>query len=240
MFCIKLCHVVIELDNRYQYVGELCRDYIYQLTEGEPPAFRVAVSNREINDYRLSVRRPMTSAEAESYLLYRKICGEMPKYGAFLLHAAVVALNGRGYAFSARRGAGKTTHTALWEQYFDAEIINGDKPLIFRESDGSFTAWGTPWCGKEGKQINTSIPLTAICFLEQGKLNEIIPASTADTVARILEGTLLPPDPARQDEMAALVGAVVRDIPAFVLTCRPDELAARVAYETLTSVKLNH
>ncbi len=237
MFCIKLCHVIVELDNRYNYVEVLCRDYLYELKTGETPAFRVAVTDGEMNDYRLSVLRSMTPAEAESYLLYRKICGEMPKYGAFLLHAAVVSLNGRGYAFSARRGVGKTTHTALWEQYFDAEIINGDKPLIRREADGTFTAWGTPWCGKEGKQVNKSVPLTAICFLEQGKFNEITPTATADTAARILEATLLPPDPARQDEMAALVGAVVRDIPAFVLTCRPDELAARVAHDVLASVK---
>ncbi len=237
MFCIKLCHVVVELDNRYQYVRELCRDYIYERKVGEVPAFRVSASDQEMNDYRLSVGRSMTMPEAESYLLYRKICGEMPRYGAFLLHAAVVSLNGRGYAFSARRGAGKTTHTALWEQYFDATIINGDKPLVRREADGTFTAWGTPWCGKEGKQVNASVPLTAICFLEQGRVNEISSASVADTAARILEATILPPNPARQDEMAALVGAVVRDVPAFVLTCRPDELAARVAFEALTSVK---
>lgn len=237
MFCIKLCHVTVELDNRYSYVRDLCRDYLYELKKGEASAFRVAVSDKEMKDYRLSVRRPMTLPEAESYLLYRKICGEMPKYGAFLLHAAVVSLNGHGYAFSARRGVGKTTHTALWEQYFDAEIINGDKPLLRREADGTFTAWGTPWCGKEGKQINKSVPLTAICFLEQGRTNDVIPAATADTAARILEATILPPDPARQSEMAALIGAVVRDVPAFMLTCRPDELAARVAHEALTSVK---
>ena len=236
MFSIKLCHVVIELDNRYGYVSELCRDYFYELKAGEVPAFRVSVSEEELTEYRLSVRRSMTSAEAESYLLYRKICGDMPKYGVFLLHAAVVAHQGRGYAFSARRGVGKTTHTAMWEQYFDAEIINGDKPLVRKESDGRFTAWGTPWCGKEGKQINTSVPVTAICFLEQGRVNEILPATVADTAARVLEATILPPDAARQDEMAALVGAFVRDVPAFVLTCRPDEMAARVALETLSAV----
>ncbi|MBE6559192.1 MAG: hypothetical protein E7661_09335 [Ruminococcaceae bacterium] len=237
MFCIKLCRVVIELDNRYGYVGELCREYLYELKTGEVPAFRVTASDKEITDYRLSLRRSMTPAEAESYLLYRKICGEMPRYGSFLLHAAVVALNGHGYAFSARRGVGKTTHTALWEQYFDAEIINGDKPLVRRENDGTFTAWGTPWCGKEGKQINRSVSLDAICFLEQGKTNEIHRANIADTAARILEATILPPDPARQDEMATLVGAIVRDVPAFVLTCRPDELAARMALDALSSKK---
>lgn len=237
MFCIHLCRVIIELDNRYSYAEALCRDYLYEPKNGEVPAFRVSVSEREVTDYRLSVSRSMTPAEAESYLLYRKICGEMPKYGAFLLHAAVVSLNGRGYAFSARRGVGKTTHTALWEKYFDAAIINGDKPLVRREADGSFTAWGTPWCGKEGKQINQSVPLAAICFLEQGRVNEITPATTADTAARLLEATLLPPTPEGRDKMAALVGAVVRDVPAFVLTCRPDELAARMALETLSAVK---
>ena len=37
-------------------------------------------------------------------------------------------------------------------------------------------------------------------------------------------------------EIAALVGAVVRDIPAFTLSCRPDEGAVEVAYEFLSQV----
>ena len=36
--------------------------------------------------------------------------------------------------------------------------------------------------------------------------------------------------------MAALIGATVRDIPAFTLTCRPDVEAAEVAYEFLSQV----
>ena len=153
MFCIKLCRVLIELDNRYQYVGDLCRDYIYEPQAGENPAFRVAVSEVEVRDYRLSVHREMTCAEAESYLLYRKICGKMPKYGAFLLHAAVVSVGGRGYAFSARRGVGKTTRTALWEQYFDAEIVN--------ESVGVFSPAFAVIGRKEGGNAKS---LGRVCF----------------------------------------------------------------------------
>ena len=59
-------------------------------------------------------------------------------------------------------------------------------------------------------------------------------ASTADTAARIMEATILPPDAEGQDRMAALVGAAVRDIPAFLLTCRPDTEAVEVAYEFLS------
>ena len=61
-------------------------------------------------------------------------------------------------------------------------------------------------------------------------------ASTADAAARIMEATVLPPDTEGQDRMAALVGATVRDIPAFTLSCRPDMEAVEVAYEFLSQV----
>ena len=241
MFCIRLAGITVEIDNRHNYVFEQCADY---LCADSTPAFRVAVSTADAIAYQAACGRPVTLPEAESYLLYRRICERMPRYGVYLLHAAVVEMDGRGYAFSARRGTGKTTHTELWETYFGgkggsrylATVINGDKPLIRRAPDGRFWAYGTPWCGKEGKQVNRKCPLTAICFLEQGSVNRVTVASSADTVARIMEATLLPPDPAGQDALAALVGATVRDIPAFTLTCRPDKEAVAVAYEFLSQV----
>lgn len=241
MFCVRLAGITVEIDNRHNYVYEQCADY---LCFDSTPAFRVAVSTADAEAYRASCGRPMTLPEAESYLLYRRICERMPGYGVYLLHAAVVEMDGRGYAFSARRGTGKSTHTALWQTHFNgqagaryrATVINGDKPLIRRAPDGRFWAYGTPWCGKEGKQVNRKCPLTVICFLEQGQTNRVTVASNADTAARLLEATVLPPEKEGQDQMAALIGATVRDVPAFTLTCRPDIEAAEVAYEFLSQV----
>ena len=235
MFCIRLAGITVEIDNRHNYVLEQCKDYL--CTDGTP-AFRVAVSNAEVLTYQASCGRPMTLPEAESHLLYRRICQRMPAYGVYLLHAAVIEMEGRGYAFSARRGVGKSTHTALWQKHFPgrATVINGDKPLIRRAPDGRFWAYGTPWCGKEGKGVNRRCPLTAICFLEQGAQNRVSVTNTADAAARIMEATILPPDSDGQDRMAALVGATVRDIPAFTLSCRPDMEAVEVAYEFLSQV----
>jgi hypothetical protein len=162
----------------------------------------------------------------------------MPAFGVYLLHAAVVEMDGRGYAFSAKRGTGKSTHTELWQTHFKgrATVINGDKPLIRRAPDGRFWAYGTPWCGKEGKGVNRRCPLNAICFLEQGTKNHVSVTSTADAAARIMEATVLPPDADSRDRMAALVGAAVRDIPALTLSCRPDAEAVEVAYEFLSQV----
>jgi hypothetical protein len=235
MFRIRLAGITVEIDNRHNLVFEQCKDY---LCDDCAPAFRVAVSTAETQAYQASCGRPMTLPEAESYLLYRRICERMPRYGVFLLHAAVVEMEGRGYAFSARRGTGKSTHTELWQSHFKgrATVINGDKPLIRRAPDGRFWAYGTPWCGKEGKGVNRRCPLNAICFLEQGTKNHVSVTSTADAAARIMEATVLPPDPDGQDRMAALVGAAVRDIPALTLTCRPDAEAVEVAYEFLSQV----
>lgn len=235
MFRIRLAGITIEIDNRHNFVYELCKDY---LCADGVPAFRVAVSDADVKEYQASCGRPMTLPRAESHLLYRRICQRMPAYGVYLLHAAVVEMEGRGYAFSARRGVGKSTHTSLWQQHFAnrAVVVNGDKPLIRRAPDGRFWAYGTPWCGKEGLQVNRKCPLTAVCFLEQGEENRVTISSAADTAARLMEATILPADPEGQDRLAALIGATVRDVPAFTLACRPDREAVEVAYEFLTTV----
>lgn len=232
MFAIELCRVVVEIDNRFSYVEHICQDYICR-GERVSPCFRVSVSNDELLAYMAQVGRPMDAPEAESYLIYRKICGRMPAYNAYLLHAAVVSLGGKGYAFSAARGQGKTTHTAMWEELHGATVINGDKPLIKLEDDGTITAWGTPWCGKEGKQVNTHVPLCGICFLEKSQLNQMFAVDTADGVARMLQATMLPPTKELQDAMAYLVGITLKKTPAYLLSCRPDTKAAMLSYQIL-------
>ncbi len=234
MFTIRMAELNIELDNRYGYVEQLCRDYIRPVAAD----FRVRVSEEEVRDYLCASGRPMTMPEAESHLLYRRICEKLPAYDALLLHAAVVEMDGRGYAFCAPRGTGKTTHTTLWQTHFSgrATVINGDKPIVRLAPDGRLWAYGTPWCGKEGKNENRRVPLSAICFLSQAPENRMIPADIADTVSGLLAATLLPPEPTLQERMAFLVGIITRKTPAYTLACRPDTAAAELAYELLSQI----
>ena len=180
----------------------------------------------------------MSDADAESALLYRAICGRMPAYDALLLHASVVAVDGRGYAFSAARGVGKTTHLRAWQEVLGdrVTVVNGDKPLVRRTPDGHWWVYGTPWCGKEGEQTNTRCQLNAVCLLSRGQTNAISRAPLTDAAAGILEATLLPPTPPLRDRMAELVGALVRDVPVFTMTCLPDRTAAELAYATLARI----
>ncbi len=234
MFVIRIADLIVEIDNRYGYVEQLCRKYCISNTS-QAPAFRVRVGDSDVSQYVRHCGRPITAAEAESYLLYRRICEQMPYYDGILLHAAAVEMDGKGYLFSAPRGTGKTTHTNLWLAHFlgRATVINGDKPILRRAADGRFWFYGTPWCGKEGREENRRAPLTAICFLKQGSTNRMALSSTTDTTVGLLQGTLLPPDTESQDRMAALIGEIVRTIPAYTLVCRPEPQAAEVAYECL-------
>ena len=69
---------------------------------------------------------------AEELVLLRKISLLMIQYDAFLMHAAVVSVEGRGIAFLARSGGGKSTRVCLWKRAFGDRltIINGDKPML--------------------------------------------------------------------------------------------------------------
>ena len=96
----------------------------------------------------------------------------MIQYDAFLMHAhaAVVSVEGRGIAFLARSGGGKSTRVCLWKRAFGDRltIINGDKPML-RFVDNALYVFGTPWNGKEGRGMNGSAPLHALCFLEKSE-----------------------------------------------------------------------
>ena len=76
----------------------------------------------------------MNDDVVELNCIHYKIYPKLPHYGRFWLHAAVVELEGAGYAFSAPSGYGKTTHAMLWMKQFagKAHIVNGDRLMLFK------------------------------------------------------------------------------------------------------------
>ena len=138
---IRLAELNIEVHPRYAYVGRLCADY---LAEFDTPDLTVEASLEEIEAERQSSPYHPSAGYAESICIYRQIATALPRFGAFVFHAAVVECDGQGYAFAAQSGTGKSTHVSLWLRHFGnrARIINGDKP-IFRFVDGAWRAYGT-------------------------------------------------------------------------------------------------
>ena len=229
MFCIKLAGIPIGIDDRYPLVSEQCADY----RTDETPAFTVRAADEELR--RQQAEDPAAHLwYCESLCLYRKICLELPRYDAFLMHAAAVAVDGMAYAFAAPSGTGKTTHIRLWlEQFGDrARVVNGDKP-IFRFLGDRLYVCGTPWMGKEQLGSNLMCPVAGICFLERGAVNEIEPLSPSEVSRRIFHQLLLPGDQERFDCFWRLLDRLLTAIPFYLLRCNREPDAALTAYQMM-------
>lgn len=243
VFCVRMAGIPIGIEHRYSYIRRLCAGYITQDT----PLFTVCASDQDLIR-EAGPGRSDSPADAENdsrfwgycegLCLYRAICLHLVDYGAFLIHGAVVAVDGAAYVFCAPSGTGKTTHIGLWQQQFGsrAQVINGDKP-VFRFIDGVLYACGTPWNGKERLGCNTQCPVAAVCFLEQGPENQIRPLAPQEVTRRIFHQILLPPFQPTFDRFWKLLDRMLQTVPFYLLQCNREPEAALLAYHTMRRSK---
>lgn len=160
---------------------------------------------------------------------------QLLQYDGIVLHSSAVVVDGKAYLFSAPCGTGKSTHTGLWQTLFGekASIINDDKPAL-RRIDGRWYVYGTPWCGKDGININSKAELAGICFLKQAKCNRIRRLSLQEALRKILWQTINKfKKEERVDLMLSLLEKLVYEVPVFELENKPELEAAQLSYETM-------
>lgn len=156
-------------------------------------------------------------------------------FDGLMLHASAVALDGKAYLFSGPSGMGKSTHTRLWQQMFGkkAVVFNDDKPAL-RRINGVWYAYGTPWCGKDGINVNIKVPLAGICFLRRGQENMIRRIDALQASSYIISQTMRRfKDADMLDKMLTQVDRLVNDIPVYELYNKPEPDAARLSYATM-------
>jgi hypothetical protein len=233
MISIQLAGLNIQIDNHYPYTEQLCRDYIIDSNSTD---ISIHVSKEQIQAEQAWYREAYSPGYCESICIYREICKRILPFHAFLIHAAVVEMEGVAFAFTAKSGTGKSTHAGLWLKQFEgqARIINGDKPICRFHDDGELYIYGTPWCGKEGLQTNTSAPLKAIAFIERANKNQIHRISGNEVISRIFHQLLMPKDSGNMDAMLTLLDRMIERVPFFLLKCNPNQDAALVAYHGMT------
>lgn len=234
MFVIRIAGLSIGIENKYEYVKKQCHGYIHQ---GEPD-FSVFASEEALDAEKKLYPQALDDGYVESVCIYREIALKLPLYDAFLMHAAVVAVDGYAYGFSAKSGTGKTTHTRMWHKLLGDRmtVINGDKP-IFRFIDGKLFAFGTPWAGKEMMNTNTSAPLAGICFLHQSPDNSISRLSPQKALERIVCQILIPKDPLIAARTLDLISKLLTDVPFWSLGCNISVDAAKLCFETMSEYK---
>ena len=206
-----------------------CRDYLYSGNDGADIIIRTDLYRRDLYE----------SHWTDGMIAYMESCSQfyrvLPAFDGLYLHASAVVLDGKAYLFSGHSGAGKSTHTRLWQQVFgpDARVINDDKPAL-RRIDGRWIAYGTPWCGKDGINLNEKAPIAGICYLKKGQKNEIRRLSKREAMERILAQTIRKfPDTERLDKLLSLLEQLLTEIPVYELENLPEPEAARLSYETM-------
>ena len=230
MFRIEVADLIICIENRFDYVRELCNEYI---TAKQCCAdLIISVSAQELRQETEKTADSFISDEqAESVIIYEKISNALPAFDAFVMHSSVVEVDGKAYCFAGGCGVGKSTHTRYWKSVLGdrVTIINGDKP-IYRFQNGQLLAYGTPWCGKENWQNNTSAPLTAVCLLEQGKENAVFPVDPFLMLGELSRNFHLPGDnQVNIAQLMELIDRMVILIPVYRLRCKNDVSAAETA-----------
>jgi len=206
-----------------------CRDYLTSDTNGADIIIRA-------ENYRADYYPAGVSPEEVAYMESgRQFCTRLLEFDGIYLHASAVLLDGRVYLFSGDPGAGKSTHSRLWQRAFGekAVVINDDKPAL-RMKNGVWYAYGTPWCGKDGIQKNLHGPVAGICFLKQEKENKIRRLSSAEAITKIYRQTLhWFSDITQMDTLLTRLDSLLSRIPVFELENTPTLEAAHMSHRAM-------
>ena len=149
------------------------------------------------------------------------------------LHASYICAGDTAILFSAPCGTGKSTQAALWAEFENAGIINGDKAGICIEND-SILACGLPICGTSGICRNETHPLGAVVMLSQGKENKITRLGAAESIAALTGNIYLDLlAPGERERFLPLLLGILERVPVYSFACTPDKAAVAALKDRL-------
>lgn len=218
----------IEITTQYSLPLLSVKDY----ETDEPAVIRVETTPEDISaeiefsDYNSS------PAYLETLAVQRKLSEALIDYDTILFHASALAVDGKGYLFTALSGTGKSTHARLWREAFGDRVtmINDDKPFIHIGED-EVRVYGSPWDGKHHLSTNTSVPVKAICILTRDTTNHIEKIRADEAFSILLQQTYRSKDSAKMVKTIDLLIQMTRQVSLYRLGCNLDPEAAIVSYE---------
>ena len=231
---INLANMTVRIEGVYDTLREYCKEYI--ATDEKTEDFSIVITPADIQRERENGEYERNSDNyIEIIMALLKVADELPGRNKFLMHGAVVAWKQAGYIFTAPSGTGKTTHVRLWKKYLgsDAEIINGDKPILEVRED-EIIAYGTPWAGKERLQKNSCVPVKGICFLRQSEKNNIRKLNKSEALVLLLPQIYIMSDSKKAGRTLELFSKMLEWIPVYEFYCNISEQAVRCSFDALT------
>lgn len=110
----------------------------------------------------------------------------LPRASGALFHACAVRVGQTSLLLPGQSGAGKSTFAAKMPEADD--VLTDEVAAVIPDGHGSFRVCSTPFWGdfKRGGGSLRSWPLAGIVHLRKGEAFEVCPASTAETLQRLM------------------------------------------------------
>jgi hypothetical protein len=153
-----------------------------------------------------------------------------------MIHASVIAYEGKGYVFLGRSGTGKSTHSRLWLENIEGTyLLNDDNPVI-RVVGDEVLVYGTPWSGKTPCYKNEVMLLKAVVRLSKAPYNKIEQYMPLRAYASLMPAcSCMRWDRKSTDALHSTVEKVITRVRGWHLECLPDEEAASVCHSAVTA-----
>ena len=228
----KIAGLTVEMDS-FGRTEDFARPYVIDFN-GEPD-IRIKAEWSTFQE-----RSPNLSDATYEYLgTGQNFYTQLLDFNGLMIHSSALVMDGKAYLFSAPCGTGKSTHVSLWRRVFGDDrvrVLNDDKPAL-RLEDGVWYAYGTPWSGKTGQNLNIRVPLAGIAMIERSEKNEIVPFTGAEAVYTVMGQTVRPKNAIYRVKMMEMLDKLLTDVPVWKLRCNMHPDAAIVSYEGMSGKK---
>lgn len=155
-----------------------------------------------------------------------------------ILHSSIISYKNQGVVFTAPSGTGKTTQANLWNDFYGADIINGDRTIIRKTEESLYRGYGSPYAGSSGIYKNEKVDLSMIIILKQAKENRLKEASLKEAYLYLLsQSSISGYDKKLIEKQVMWIEEMIHNIPIYVLECRPDKKAVDLVYKKLGELK---
>ena len=235
-FDISVAEMTFHITSVHQYVAKYCYKYMIE-SEGEHKIVLTQedidierqIFMEEINAEGITAMDP-SDPYLESIALLRKLANVICRHNRILMHGSSIAINGKGYIFTALSGTGKSTHTALLRKLHgeNAVMINDDKPFLHIK-DGKVYVCGTPWMGKHNLGCNMIVPLEGIFFLRRSENNVLNKFTPEEALTLLMAQCHRPSDPFEMMETLGLMDQILSSVPLYDFGCNQDISAAELS-----------
>ncbi len=152
-----------------------------------------------------------------------------------LMHASTIRQGEWGYAFTAKSGTGKSTHTSLWMQSIPGcDLMNDDNPVI-RIINSEAYIYGSPWSGKTPCYRNTKARLGAITKIERASENRVTKLTPTMAFSQILPScsTMKWDKTVFRNTCDTVIKLIELSPSTYKLECLPNKEAAILCHSTI-------